>query len=132
MLAEVTFAAPSQRLISTVTGRDVTSESDLRDLLCSQLVSPVRLAEALAEAEGSADLLLDTGPGQAMAALTAGCSEVPAVSLAADPAGTGGLADTGGPDSPATRATRASGTSPGARPIPKPGTVQPARATRAA
>ena len=43
VLAEVTFAAPSQRLISTVTGREVTSKTDLRDLLSSQLVSPVPL-----------------------------------------------------------------------------------------
>src|SRR5580693_8654640 len=89
VLAEVTFAAPGQRLISTVTGREVTSKTDLRDLLSSQLVSPVRFAEALAEAEASADLLLDTGPGQAMAALAGGCSEVPAVSLAAGPAHSG-------------------------------------------
>jgi enediyne polyketide synthase len=126
VLAEVTFAAPSQRLISTVTGREVTSKSDLRDLLCHQLVSPVRFAEALAEAEGSADLLLDTGPGLAMAALAAGCSEVPAVSLAAGPADAGhpgipGIpgnsgrrtspgrpADPESPDSPATPATPAS------------------------
>jgi enediyne polyketide synthase len=85
VLAEVTFAAPGQRLISTVTGREVTSKAGLRDLLCNQLVSPVRFAEALAEAEQSADLFLDTGPGQAMAALAAGCSEVPAVGLAAGP-----------------------------------------------
>ena len=117
VLAEVTFAAPSQRLISTVTGRAVTSRADLRDLLCDQLVSPVRFAEALAEAEGSADLLLDTGPGQAMAALAAGCSEVPAVSLAAVPADAGRLgrparrtslgrpADPGTPDSPLSPAS---------------------------
>src|SRR6202044_49524 len=75
-LAGVTFAAPGQRLISTVTGREVTSKTDLRDLLSNQLVSPVRFAEALAEAEVSADLLLDTGPGQAMAALAAGRRDV--------------------------------------------------------
>ena len=87
VLAGVTFAAPDQRLISTVTGREVTSQAGLRDLLGHQLVSPVRFAEALAEAAGSADLLLDTGPGQAMAALAAGCSEVPTVSLTAGPGG---------------------------------------------
>jgi enediyne polyketide synthase len=122
VLAGVTFAAPSQRLISTVTGREVTSAADIRDLLCDQLVSPVRFAEALAEAAGSADLLLDTGPGQAMAALAAGCSEVPAVSLSAGPAGAGGPdrmtgngpvdpdtpADPDTPDSPATPGSLAS------------------------
>ena len=85
VLAGFTFAAPARRLISTVTGGDVTSAACLPDLLCDQLVSPVRFAEALAEADEAADLLVDTGPGQAMAALAAGCSEVPAVSLAAGP-----------------------------------------------
>jgi enediyne polyketide synthase len=87
VLARVRFAAPRRRLISTVTGREVTSADSLPDLLGDQLVSPVRFAEALAEADAAADLLVDTGPGQAMAALAAGCSTVPAVSLAAGPGG---------------------------------------------
>ncbi|MCW2910766.1 MAG: hypothetical protein JWL68_5555, partial [Actinomycetia bacterium] len=86
-LAAVRFAAPARRLISTVTGRQVTSAASVPDLLCDQLVSPVRFAEALAGADRAADLLVDTGPGQAMAALAAGCSDVPAVSLAAGPGG---------------------------------------------
>ena len=89
VLAGVTFAAPGRRLISTVTGGDVTSADDLPELLCDQLVSPVLLADAVAAADGAADgaaeLFVDTGPGQAMAALAAGCSEVPAVSLGAGP-----------------------------------------------
>ena len=85
VLAGVSFAAPGRRLISTVTGQALTSAAGLAELLCDQLVSPVRFAEALGEAELEADLLLDTGPGQAMAALAAGCSTVPAVSLASGP-----------------------------------------------
>jgi enediyne polyketide synthase len=112
VLADVTFAAPGQRLISTVTGREVTSATDLRDLLSSQLVSPVRFAEALAEAEASADLLLDTGPGQAMSVLAAGCSEVPAVSLAA------GLAHTGRPGSPGHRTSLGRPAGPGTPVVP--------------
>ncbi len=97
VLAGITFAAPDQRLISTVTGREVTSQAGLPDLLGQQLVSPVRFAEALAEAAESADLLLDTGPGQAMAALAAGCSEVPTVSLALSPGSPAGTAGTAAP-----------------------------------
>ena len=85
VLAGVTFAAPGRRLVSTVTGQELTSADGLAELLCDQLVSPVRFAEALGAAEQEADLLLDTGPGQAMAALAAGCSSVPAVSLASGP-----------------------------------------------
>jgi enediyne polyketide synthase len=124
VLAEVTFAAPGQRLISTVTGREVTSKTDLRDLLSSQLVSPVRFAEALAEAEASADLLLDTGPGQAMAALAGGCSGVPAVSLAAAPAHTGrpgrqtSLGRPGEPDAPDRLAAPDSLATPGSLAAP--------------
>ncbi len=85
VLAGVPFAAPGRPLISTVTGQPLTSAAGLAGLLCDQLASPVRFAEALGEAELEADLLLDTGPGQAMAALAAGCSTVPAVSLASGP-----------------------------------------------
>ncbi len=72
-------------MISTVTAREVTSGTDLPALLASQLTSPVRLAAALSVAAEDADLLLDTGPGQALATLAAGCCAVPAVSLGSGP-----------------------------------------------
>jgi malonyl CoA-acyl carrier protein transacylase len=81
VLADFEFGPPARRLISTVTGRDLAASDDVAALLAAQLTSPVRFAEALAAA-GDADLLVETGPGQALAALAAGCCEVPAVSLA--------------------------------------------------
>jgi enediyne polyketide synthase len=83
VLADFEFGPPSRRLISTVTGRALTALDDIAALLATQLTSPVRFAEALGAAAGDADLLVETGPGQALAALAAGCCEVPAVSLAA-------------------------------------------------
>jgi enediyne polyketide synthase len=83
VLADFEFGPPARRLISTVTGRDLTASDDIAALLAAQLTSPVRFAEALGAAAGDADLLVETGPGQALAALAAGCCEVPAVSLAA-------------------------------------------------
>ena len=87
VLAGAEFTAPAKRLISAVTGREVTPDADIRGLLCDQVTEPVRLAEALRTVASGVDLLLDTGPGQAMAGLAAGCGPVPVVSLAAGPDG---------------------------------------------
>jgi len=83
VLADFEFGPPARRLISTVTGRDLAASDDVAALLAAQLTSPVRFAEALGMAAADADLLVETGPGQALAALAAGCCDVPAVSLAA-------------------------------------------------
>ncbi len=83
--ARARFTAPARKVISTVTAREVTAGTDLPALLAGQLTSPVRLAAALGVAAAEADLLLDTGPGQALATLAAGCCAVPAVSLGSGP-----------------------------------------------
>ena len=95
VLAGIAFAAPAKRLVSAVTGREITAGADIRRLLCDQITEPVRLAEALRAVAAGMDLLLDTGPGQAMAGLVAGYGPVPTLSLAA------------GPDSPAAPAVAA-------------------------
>jgi enediyne polyketide synthase len=81
----VAFTAPARRVISTVTGAGIGADADLADLLARQLAAPVQLAGALRVAADGADLLLDTGPGQALATLAAGCCPVPAASLGAGP-----------------------------------------------
>ena len=83
--ARARLTAPARRVISTVTASEVTAGTDLATLLAGQLTSPVRLAAALSAAAAGADLLLDTGPGQALATLAAGCCAVPAVSLGNGP-----------------------------------------------
>ncbi len=95
VLADTGFAPPAKRLISAVTGREITPGTDIRRLLCDQVTEPVRLAEALRAAAAGVDLLLDTGPGQVMAGLAAGGGPAPIVSL-----------DTG-PDGPAAPAVAA-------------------------
>ena len=82
VLKEFEFGRPSRQLISTITGREVSASDDIAALLGAQLTSPVRFAEALGAAADGADLLVETGPGQTLAALAAGCCHVPAVSLA--------------------------------------------------
>ncbi len=81
VLADVAFAPPRRRLVSTVTGREISAGDDIAGLLCAELISPVRFVEALAAAAADADLLCETGPGHALAALAGSGCEVPAISL---------------------------------------------------
>ena len=83
VVREFSFQPPSRRLISTITGAELTADGDLGSMLCSQLTSPVAFAPALEVATADADLLIETGPGQELSRLAADCSDVPALSLAA-------------------------------------------------
>ncbi len=83
VLADIRFAPPRRRLVSTVTGREIGPDDDIPALLCAALTSPVRFAGALEAAAAEADLLCETGPGHALAALAAAGCDVPAISLEA-------------------------------------------------
>lgn len=83
VLREFSFRPPARRLISTVTGADLTAAGDVASLLCTQLISPVAFAGPLAAAAAESDLLLETGPGHGLSRLAADCCDVPTVSLAA-------------------------------------------------
>ena len=83
VLADVRFGPPRRRLVSTVIGRELSAADDIPALLCAALTSPVRFTDALAAAAAEADLLCETGPGHALAALAAAGCKVPAVSLEA-------------------------------------------------
>ncbi len=50
-------------MVSTVEGRPLDENCDLRDLLCRQITSQVRFAEALEELARESDLLIEVGPG---------------------------------------------------------------------
>jgi acyl transferase domain-containing protein len=91
VLAQVRFASPRRRLLSTVTGRRLTGQDDLAALLCAQLTIPIRFREALAAAADGAALLVMAAPDEALAAAAA-CSGVPVVSFPADGQGTGACA----------------------------------------
>jgi malonyl CoA-acyl carrier protein transacylase len=81
ILADVPLGPPKRRLVSTVTGREIGADEDIAGLLCSGLTAPVRFADALGQVASGADLLCETGPGHALAALAAAGCTVPAVSL---------------------------------------------------
>jgi enediyne polyketide synthase len=92
VVREFSFQPPSRRLVSTITGAEVTAGDDAGELLCTQLTSPVAFAGALGLAIAGADLLIETGPGQTLSCLAADYSDMPAISLAAGPADDGATA----------------------------------------
>jgi enediyne polyketide synthase len=67
-------------VVSTVTGKPLAPNDDLRALLCRQITAPVRFTEALAAA-GEVDLWVEVGPGRVLAGLAAESGAAPAVSL---------------------------------------------------
>jgi enediyne polyketide synthase len=68
-------------VISTITGSELKPEARLGQLLVEQLTGPVRLMQAMAEAEARADLFIEAGPGDVLAHLLENLSRVPAISL---------------------------------------------------
>ena len=85
-LAQFRFGPPRRRLISTRTGRELTSASEAIDLICDGLTGPDRLAEAMTAGAQGAALLVETGPGQLLTSAAARACRVPAVSLDSDAA----------------------------------------------
>ena len=85
LLAEFAFTAPRRHLISAATGHAVTSAEDIVDVLRAQLGAQDLLDEALSAGAASADLLIETGPGHALAVAAARCCPIPAISLGGGP-----------------------------------------------
>lgn len=67
------FAAPQRRLVSTVTGLDITGAADPAGLVAEQLARPALLAGALALACADADLILLTARDPALAQTAIDC-----------------------------------------------------------
>jgi acyl transferase domain-containing protein len=65
-LTGFTFNKLRRPVVSTVTGERLTEDEDLRALLASQLVEPVRFHDAAADAVAGADLVVEVGPGQVL------------------------------------------------------------------
>ncbi|HKD87656.1 MAG TPA: polyketide synthase, partial [Streptosporangiaceae bacterium] len=83
------FGPPRRRLISTRTGSEIESVTDSIDLICNGFAGADRVADAIKVGAIGATLLLETGPGHALANAAADVTDVPAISLKsglADPA----------------------------------------------
>ncbi|HEX8007082.1 MAG TPA: acyltransferase domain-containing protein, partial [Trebonia sp.] len=77
--AGMRITAPRRRLISTITGFDVTVSEDIPGLLAGQVTRPALLAGALALASADADLILLASPEPAVASAAAGGGRLPVV-----------------------------------------------------
>ena len=78
---ERTVLAPLKRPVaSTITGRLLAADADVATLLCRQLTSPVRFAEAVA-AMGPLDLVIEVGPGRILTGLADQLLDCPALAL---------------------------------------------------
>lgn len=69
------------RVISTVTGAELSPEANVSEILCRQVTEPVRFAEAVTRAESEVDLWLEVGPGHALSRLVADLGSIPAIAL---------------------------------------------------
>ncbi|HEX6289018.1 MAG TPA: type I polyketide synthase [Herpetosiphonaceae bacterium] len=80
-LATQTLHPLKRKVISTVTGQPLASDTDLCDLLYRQVTQPVRFMEASTIAGSMADLLIEVGPGQILSQLVKPVLDVPAVAI---------------------------------------------------
>jgi enediyne polyketide synthase len=75
------FLPLQRKVISTVTGDLLASDTDLRELLCSQVTRPVRFFEAVVAASSDVDLWIEVGPGSVLSGLVRQTVPVPVVAL---------------------------------------------------
>jgi enediyne polyketide synthase len=76
------FRPLQRQVFSTVTGRHLNGDTDLRALLREQVTSPVRFMEAVdAAVAGGVDLWIEVGPGQTLSGLIGQFRNDPAVPL---------------------------------------------------
>ncbi|MGR6975173.1 type I polyketide synthase [Streptomyces cynarae] len=83
-LASARLGTPSGRVVSTVTGEELTGGADLAALLTEQITGPVRFTRAVSEAARHADLFVEVGPGRVLSGLAQATTGVPAVALNTD------------------------------------------------
>lgn len=80
VLRSIQFSALRHIAVSTVTGRPVAPDTDIRQLLVRQITAPVQFSAALSEVAARADYLLEIGPGQGLSRLARDCG-LPAISV---------------------------------------------------
>ncbi|GGU95893.1 polyketide synthase [Streptomyces albospinus] len=91
-LAGIPFAPLRRKMVSTVTGEPLASDTDVRRLLVRQVIDPVRFNEAVAGLAADVDLLLEVGPGRVLRGLASEIAPtVPVLSLETDSPSLSGL-----------------------------------------
>jgi enediyne polyketide synthase len=75
------FEPLGRTVVSTVSGRRLNPDDDLRDLLERQVTDPVRFLEALSAADGDVDLWIEVGPGSILTKLAGQSVDTAAIAL---------------------------------------------------
>ncbi|MFE1272526.1 SDR family NAD(P)-dependent oxidoreductase [Streptomyces sp. NPDC058758] len=83
-LADAAVGTVAGRVVSTVTGEELTPTTDLTTLLAEQITGPVRFTQAVSEAARGIDLFVEVGPGRVLSSLARATTGVPAVALNTD------------------------------------------------
>ncbi len=80
-LLQYRFRPLRKRVVSTITGQELESATDLSALLASQLTSPVHFMDAVAKAAPDLDLFLEVGPGSTLTRLVRSSFDVPVLAI---------------------------------------------------
>ncbi|MBU0969740.1 MAG: SDR family NAD(P)-dependent oxidoreductase [Proteobacteria bacterium] len=75
------LSAVNRKVISTVTGREMATDTIISEYLCHQILSPVRFMPAVTLASREVDLFIEVGPGALMTNLIRTYSKTPAISI---------------------------------------------------
>ncbi|HET7463239.1 MAG TPA: SDR family NAD(P)-dependent oxidoreductase [Longimicrobium sp.] len=95
-LARETVGVPRRAVASTVAGRLLRADDDLRALLVRQVTAPVLFRDALEAVRAEVDLWIEAGPGDVLSGLAAGQVSAPVLALdAGGPSVAGVLAAAG-------------------------------------
>ena len=90
-VAEQRFRPLTGQVVSTVTGGVLSADTDLKQLLVSQLCDPVRFHQALTRMAADVDVLIEVGPGRVLSGLAAkiapGVPVIPLITDGASPSG---------------------------------------------
>ncbi|WP_103532206.1 type I polyketide synthase [Streptomyces sp. SM11] len=83
-LAGARLGGLERRVVSTVTGAELESDTDLAKLLRQQITDPVLFTQAVRAAADEVDLFVEVGPGRVLTTLAEAATEKPAVALNTD------------------------------------------------
>ncbi|MEV5606272.1 type I polyketide synthase [Streptomyces sp. NPDC052299] len=83
-LTGTAFGSLDRRVVSTVTGAELTAQTDIVKLLRQQITDPVLFSQAVTTAAADVDLFVEVGPGRVLSGLAGACTTVPAVALNTD------------------------------------------------
>lgn len=95
-LQRESFAEPLRPVVSTVTGKVLTGNQDLRQLLARQITAPVLFMDAVVQVSSVVDLLIEVGAGRMLGGLVKSFIDKPVVSLDAGGPSFAGLLNAAG------------------------------------